>query len=145
MRLKHFLLLFLFFSSSFIFSQSNEHDLWIIDFNENLNSPLTSQELVLISNAFDNEAIKRIKKIKALEKNIKDILRNRVKILTKKFNVEEELPKLSTITNQNSPKIFNKINFNPFLYDFDFESIESQIYRVDGTDFIINIIPKKLK
>ena len=115
MRLKHFLLLFLFFSSSFIFSQSNEHDLWIIDFNENLNSPLTSQELVLISNAFDNEAIKRIKKIKALEKNIKDILRNRVKILTKKFNVEEELPKLSTITNQNSPKIFNKINFNIFM------------------------------
>ena len=57
----------------------------------------------------------------------------------------EKFAKLSSITNSNSSQIFNKHNFNPLLYDFDFESFESQIYRVDGTDYIINIIPKRLK
>ena len=47
--------------------------------------------------------------------------------------------------NSNLSQIFNKHNFNPLLYDFDFESFESQIYRVDGTDYIINIIQKRLK
>ena len=38
---------------------------------------------------------------------------------------------------------FNPKDFNPLLYDFDFD--KNQIYRVDGTDYIINIIPKQLK
>ena len=64
---------------------------------------------------------------------MKDILRNRVQILTKRYLPSEKFLKLSSITNSNSSQIFNKNNFNPLLYDFDFESFESQIYRVDGT------------
>lgn len=91
------------------------------------------------------EAFYKIINYNAMEKNIKDILRNRVQILTKRFYPSEKLPKLSSIINSNLPQIFNKNNFNPLLYDFDFESFESQIYRVDGTDYIINIIPRRLK
>ena len=106
---------------------------------------MTNQEIRFIKSALAEEAYYRIINAKALEQNIKDILRNRVQILTKRYIPNEKFAKLSSITNSNSSQIFNKHNFNPLLYDFDFESFESQIYRVDGTDYIINIIPKRLK
>ena len=67
------------------------------------------------------------------------------KILNKKFTVNESFIKLSSVSNSNKSSSFSPNNFNPLLYDFDFESKTGQIYRVDGTDYIINIIPKKLK
>ena len=145
MKLKYFALLPLFFTFSFIFSQSDKHNPWIIELGESVTNPLTNQEIRFIKSALGEEAYYRIINFKALEKNIKDILRNRVQILTKRYFPSEKLPKLSSITNSNSSQIFDKYNFNPLLYDFDFESFESQIYRVDGTDYIINIIPKRLK
>ena len=106
---------------------------------------MTNKEISFIKSALGEEAYYRIINVKALEQNIKDILRNRVQILTKRYFPYEKFPKLSSITNSNSSQIFNKYNFNPLFYDFDFESFKSQIYRVDGTDYIINIIPKRLK
>ena len=145
MKLKYFALLPLFFSFSFIFSQSDKHNPWIIELGESVTNPLTDQEITFIKSALGDEAYYRIINIKALEQNIKDILRNRVQILTKRYFPSEKFPKLSSISNSNSSQIFNKYNFNPLFYDFDFESLESQVYRVDGTDYIINIIPKRLK
>ena len=145
MKLKYFALLPLFFSFSFIFSQSDKHNPWIIELGESVTNPLTDQEIRFIKSALGEEAYYRIINIKALEQNIKDILRNRVQILTKRNLPSEKFPKSSSITNSNSSQKFSKYNFNPLLYDFDFESLESQVYRVDGTDYIINIIPKRLK
>ena len=145
MKLKYFTLLPLIFTFSFIFSQSDKHNPWIIELGESVANPLTKQEIRFIKSAISEEAYYRIINVKALEQNIKDILRNRVQILTKKYFPSEKFPKLSSIMNSNLSQIFNKHNFNPLLYDFDFESFESQIYRVDGTDYIINIIPRRLK
>ena len=145
MKLKYFAILPLFFSFSFIFSQSDKHNPWIIELGDSVTNPLTTQEIRFIKSAFGEEAYYRIINIRALEQNIKDILRNRVQILTKRYFPSEKFPKLSSISNSNSSQIFNKYNFNPLFYDFDFESLESQVYRVDGTDYIINIIPKRLK
>ena len=145
MKLKYFTLLPLIFTFSFIFSQSDKHNPWIIELGESVANPLTKQEIRLIKSALSEEAYYRIINVKALEQNIKDILRNRVQILTKKYFPSEKFPKLSSISNSNSPKVFIKNNFNPFLYDFNFESFKSQIYRVDGTDYLINIIPRRLK
>ena len=145
MKLKYLLLLPFFFTFSFIFSQSGKHNSWIIELGDNVNYPLTNKETLFIKSALGDEAFNRIISIKALEKNIKDILRSRVQILTKRFYPSEKIPKLSSITNSNSPQVFNINNFNPLFYDFDFDSFESQIYRVDGTNYIINIIPKRFK
>ena len=145
MKLKYFVLLPLFFSFSFIFSQSDKHNPWIIELGESVTSPLTNQEIRFIKSALGEDAYYRIINIRALEQNIKDILRNRVQILNKIYIPSEKFLKLSSITNSNSSQIFNKNNFNPLFYDFDFESFESQVYRVDGTDYLINIIPKRLK
>jgi len=145
MRLKHFILSLLFFSCSFLFSQSDKIDSRSYNSNKNLEYPFNSQELSFIDNAFDDETLKRINKIKALEKYIKDILRNRVQILNKKYQTNENLPKLSSVSSLTTIKNFNINNFNPLLYNFDFDSQKSQIYRVDGTDLVINIIPKEKK
>lgn len=145
MRLKHFILSLLFFSCSFLFSQSDKIDSWSYNSNKNLEYPFNNQELSFIDNAFDDETLKRINKIKALEKYVKDILRNRVQILNKKYHTNENLPKLSSVSSAAITKIFNKNSFNPLLYNFDFDSQISQIYRVDGTDYIINVIPKNIQ
>ena len=145
MKLKN-LLFFLFFSLIFFsYGQNSKHDSWILDIDENINIPLSDKETQFIKIAYGEEVYNRITSIKALEFNIKDILRNRVQILSKKFNISEGIPKLSSISSLNTPIIFNQKRFNPLLYDFDFESKQSQIYRVDGTDYVINIIPKKIK
>ena len=145
MRLKFLLFSLVFLSYSYIFSQSNKHNSWIIDLNENVNEPLSEKEQLYIQDAYGADIFKKFKKIKALEINIKNILRNRVQILNKKFAVNESFPKLSSVSNSNKSSGFNPNNFNPLLYDFDFNSNISQTYRVDGTDYLINIIPKKFK
>ena len=145
MELKHIILLVLFFSCSFAFSQSDTINSSDTNPEINVDYPFTSQELSFIENAFDDETLKRINKIKALEKYVKDILRNRVQILNKKYQINENLPKLSSVRSSITTKKFNKNNFNPLLYNFDFDSQKTQIYRVDGTDLVINIIPKKIK
>ena len=145
MGLKHIKLLVLFFSSSFAFSQSYTINSLNTNSEKNVDYPLTSQELSFIENAFDDETLKRINKIKPLEKYVKDILRNRVQILNKKYQTNENLPKLSSVSTITTIKKFNTNNFNPLLYNFDFDSQKSQIYRVDGTDLVINIIPKENK
>ena len=145
MVLKHIKLLVLFFSCSFAFSQSDMINSLNTNSEKNVDYHLTNQELSFIENAFDDETLKRIKKIKPLEKYVKDILRNRVQILNKKYQTNENLPKLSSVSTITTIKKFNTNNFNPLLYNFDFDSQKSQIYRVDGTDLVINIIPKKNK
>ena len=145
MGLKHIKLLVLFFSCSFAFSQSDMINLLNTNSEKNVDYPLTSQELSFIENAFDDETLKRINKIKPLEKYVKDILRNRVQILNKKYQTNENLPKLSSVSTITTIKKFNTNNFNPLIYNFDFDSQKSQIYRVDGTDLVINIIPKENK
>lgn len=143
MGLKHITLLVLFFSCSFAFSQSDTINSSDTNPEINVDYPFTSQELSFIENAFDDETLKRINKIKPLEKYVKDILRNRVQILNKKYQTNENLPRLSSVSTFTTIKKFNTNNFNPLLYNFDFDSQKSQIYRVDGTDLIINIIPKE--
>ena len=127
------------------FTQNKKGNNWIIDFNENVSSPFTVTESNNIIEAYGEESFTRIKKNIVFKKNIKDILRNRVSVLVKKFQPNENIPKLSSVYNLNSPTSFIKQEFNPLLYDFDFNDKKSQIFRVDKTDYIILIKPRKLK
>ena len=127
------------------FSQTKNHNSWIIDYKDNVKSPLTRVEINKIKNAYGDETFKRIKKNKALEINIKDILRNRVQILKKKFRDDEKTTKLSAVSNFKEVLNFNPEKFNPLIFNFNFETEINLIYRVDGTDFLINIIPRKYK
>ena len=141
------LLLSLFFLISIdnINSQNKNYNLWTIEFNENVNSPLNDIEKKYILEAYGESTYKRILNINPLLLNIKDILRNRVQILQKKYYVKEGLEKLSSVKRINTSLSPDLNKFNPLLYDFDFESKKNQIYRVDNTDYLINILPRKYK
>ena len=145
MRPKHLLLSLVFFSCSFIFSQSEKHNSWIIDINENVNTPLNTKEIKFIKDAYGNSGYERIISIKPLEQNIKDILRNRVKILIKKYSYDESIIGLNSVNSFNQFIKFNPKDFNPLIYEFNFDYESGQIFRVEGTDYIINIIPKQYK
>ena len=141
------LLLSLFFLISIhnIESQNKNYNSWTIEFNENVHRPLNDIEIKYILEAYGESTYKRILNINPLLLNIKDILRNRVEILKKKYYKNEEIKKLSLVKKTNSNQIFDINDFNPLLYDFDFESKKNQIYRVDNTDYLINILPRKYK
>lgn len=141
------LLLSLFFLISIhnIESQNKNYNSWTIEFNENVHRPLNDIEIKYILEAYGESTYKRIININPLLLNIKDILRNRVEILKKKYYKNEEIKKLSLVKKTNSNQIFDINDFNPLLYDFDFESKKNQIYRVDNTDYLINILPRKYK
>lgn len=131
--------------SNYSFSQKSNPNNWIIDINENVNTPLTLQEQLYIKAAYGNSVYERIVSIKPLEQNIKDILRNRVKILIKKYSPDESIIGLSSVNSFNKSIKFNPKDFNPLIYEFNFDSKNGQIFRVEGTDYIINIIPKQYK
>ena len=144
-RIIWLLSLFFLISIDNIESQNKNYNSWIIEFNENVYSPLNDIEKKYILEAFGESTYKRIININPLLLNIKDILRNRVQILQKKYYANEEIKKLSLLKKINSARIFDLNDFNPLLYDFDFESKKNQIYRVDNTDYLINILPRKYK
>lgn len=131
--------------SNYSFSQKSNPNNWIIDINENVNTPLTLQEQLYIKAAYGNSVYERIVSIKPLEQNIKDILRNRVKILIKKYYADESIIGLSSVNSSSQSIKFNPKDFNPLIYEFNFDSKNGQIFRVEGTDYIINIIPKQYK
>lgn len=145
MFFKHFLFFILFFSFLNIYSQHSDHNLWIYDISENVKEEFTDKEIIFIKDAYGNSGYKRIVAIKGLEKYIKDILRNRVQILKKKFLPNENIKNLNSVRSKISTSNFSLNDFNPLLYNFDFESKYNQVYRIQGTDYIINIIPKKYK
>ena len=131
--------------SNYSFSQKSDPNNWIIYINENVNTPLTLQEQLYIKAAYGNSVYERVVSIKPLEQNIKDILRNRVKILIKKYYPDESIIGLSSVNKSSKSIKFNPKDFNPLIYEFNFDSKNGQIFRVEGTDYIINIIPKQYK
>ena len=150
--MKRILIIFiclLFFNSSG-FSQDRERNSWISSFPENINLPLNASEIDKIESAYDDKAyIKKIYSSKALTKEFKDILRNRVKIEQENIKDISTVPYLSSVKFLGNKKLFPKKfivnNFNPLLYEFNFNSKTKKIYRVDGTNYLIIINPKILK
>ena len=150
--MKHNLIIFIYlllfnFSG---FSQERERKSWISSFPENVNLPLSSSEIDKIESAYDDKSyLNKIYSSKALMKEFKDILRNRVKIEQENIKDISYAPLLSSIKFHGNKKLlkrkFDLKFFNPLLYDFDFFSKKKKIYRVDGTNYLIIINPKILK
>ena len=140
----------LFFFNSFGFAQERERNPWISNFPDNVNLPLNAFEIDKIESAYDDKAfLKKIYSSKALMKEFKDILRNRVKIEQENIKDISSVPHLSSVKFFGNKKLlkrkFDSEFFNPLLYDFDFSSKKKKIYRVDRTNYLIIINPKILK
>ena len=121
-----------------------ENSTRMVNFKANVQFPLNSYEEELIrevyKDAYDSQVLNNPERLR----NLKDILRNRVSVQYLP-SFQKEVKSLSEVSlfNKYNPKIkrkrFDKDNFNPLSYNFDFFSKSPQIYRVDNTDYYIVI------
>ena len=145
MKPNFFILIFVFSFYLTAFSQEKKTNSWITEYPKNIALPLTSLENKKIEAAFQDELyLNRIYSSKSLITDIKDILRNRVSIELENIKDISHLPLLSSLNFKVKTK-FDLRNFNPLLYDFDFQSKTQKMFRVDDTNYIIIIKPKSLK
>jgi len=134
--------------NQFIFSQKFDEQKWVVDFPENVNTELTSEENNMIEEAFGMDLKNKILSNHSRLMDIKDILRNRVELFdAKEKNISSimTLSKVPLYDFRLLPKSFDPNNFNPLLYNFNFYSKETLVYRVENTSYLIFIQPRKLK
>ena len=145
MKPNFFILIFVFSFYLTAFSQEKKANSWITEYPNNIALPLTNLEIEKIEAAFQDELyLNRIYSSKSLITDIKDILRNRVSIELENIKDISHLPLLSSLNFKVKTK-FDLRNFNPLLYDFDFQSKTQKMFRVDDTNYVIIVKPKSLK
>ena len=145
MKPNFFILIFVFSFYLTAFSQEKKINSWITEYPKNTVLPLTNLEIKKIEAAFEDELyLNRIYSSKSLITDIKDILRNRVSIELENIKDISHLPLLSSLNFKVKTK-FDLRNFNPLLYDFDFQSKTQKMFRVDDTNYVIIVKPKSLK
>tara|TARA_Y200000002_G_scaffold168734_1_gene139164 strand:- start:851 stop:1288 length:438 start_codon:yes stop_codon:yes gene_type:complete len=145
MKPNFFILIFVFSFYLTAFSQEKKTNSWITEYPKNTAFPLTNLEIKKIEAAFEDELyLNRIYSSISLITDIKDILRNRVSIELENIKDISHLPLLSSLNFKVKTK-FDLRNFNPLLYDFDFQSKTQKMFRVDDTNYVIIVKPKSLK
>jgi len=128
-----------------------KHNEWVTHYPSNVDLPFSKSELKKLEEAYGQNLNDQILDRPIRVKDIKDILRNRVNIYQENIKDISTIPLLSNIPtfdiynhNLNRP-IFNRNDFNPLLYNFNFFLKTKQIYRVDNTNFLVVIKPRELK
>jgi hypothetical protein len=145
MKPNFFILIFVFSFYLTAFSQEKKTNSWITEYPKNIALPLTNLEIKKIEAAFEDELyLNRIYSSKSLITDIKDILRNRVSIELENIKDISHLPLLSSLNFKVKTK-FDLRNFNPLLYDFDFQSKTQKMFSVDDKNYVIIVKPKSLK
>lgn len=84
-------------------------------------------------------------------KALNDLLENRIKIVNSPIVGDDKYTKLSSVSllNKYNPNLerdkeFDPENFNALKYNMNFFTTQTQVYRVDNTDFIL-VIEKQRK
>ena len=119
----------------------------VVSYNENVNQPLSFEELSFIKEVYGDYAQRDILNRPQRLKDVKNILRNRLEIVNIPNPNNQKLCKLLSevplfdayVDNLKRDVVFNKNTFNPLKYVFDFYSRGGAIYRVDNTNYFIKI------
>lgn len=141
-------LAFLTLCLAFLFGYAQEQKLSKvkhITYKENVNAPLTSSELQMINEVYQEFSQSDILDRPQRLKEIKNILRNRVEIYQENKKNLATLTKLSQVSLFNTYNetierdlVFNPNTFNPLKYQFNFDSRRlTKRYRVDNTNYVI--------
>ena len=131
--------------STSLFSQSRKQK--TVSYNSNVNAPLTSSELALITEVYGSTTNENILDKPQRLKDIKNILRNRVEIKSvPKTSDQKPCTLLSEVllmdyyvSDLQRDTNFNPQNFNPLKYLFNYNSYGTHMYRVDNTNYFIII------
>jgi len=151
MKFKLLLLLPLLFLSFSSFSQEKTNTK--IDFPENVNAPLTSTEKEMIKEVYKSEAKSMVFDNESFLKDIKHLLRNRIVIYEennakgqKKCKLLSEVALFDDYNkNLERDKTFDLENFNPLKYKLDFFANGTYLYRIDGTNYFIQVTSQHRK
>ena len=124
---------------------------WTTHYPSNTDAPFSKSELSKLQEAYDQNLKVQILDRPIRIKDIKDILRNRVYIYQENIKNLSDIGLLSEVAlfdiynKKNIRPVFDRNNFNPLLYNFNFFSKLTQTYRVDNTNYLIVIKPRELK
>lgn len=118
-----------------------------ITYNENVNLPLTTQEMAMITEVYGEHTQQYVLDNPQQLKSIKNILRNRVEVYQENTKDLSDLVKLSEVplydafNDQLQRDVsFNPNGFNALKYDFNFYSRDiTKRFRVDNTNYVIVI------
>lgn len=146
MKTKLFIVLPILFLSFTIFSQEAKST--PISFPDNVEAPLTKKEKAMINEVYQSKANELVYQNSDFLKDLKHLLRNRITIYkdtnpkTQKFTkLLSEVPLFndynSSLTRDAN---FNINNFNPLKYKLNFFSKGTYVYRIDNTDYFIQVI-----
>ncbi|WP_282044294.1 hypothetical protein [Winogradskyella flava] len=119
-----------------------------VKYNENVNVPLSISEKEMIEEVYKGWAAKEILDNPLRLKQIKHLLRNRIRIIKIDIKAKQKscqlLSEIELFNHYNKDlkrdELFNKDKFNPLKYDFNFYSSIPVMYRVDGTNYYIQIM-----
>jgi hypothetical protein len=140
------LVLFLLLITGSLFAQKS---IGIIEFPSEVSAPLTNAERLQLLEVFGDGFNKLVLENPTQLQNFKFLLRSRIKIISTNKVDLSEVPKLSDLelfdtSNKNlqRPKTFDPSNFNPLIYQFQWYSPTQQIYHINNTDLLLQIIPQ---
>ena len=147
--LPRILILFLLFSFNEINGQTAQNvEFKAVKYKPNVDAPLTSDELLKIRELYKESTEDVILNDKARLKRIKHLLRNRLKI----FKLDQKdkqrnytlLSEVELFNHYNSELkrdiVFDRYGFNPLKYNLNFYPSQNVLYRIDGTNYFVQIM-----
>jgi len=145
MKLKLLLLASLMFVSFSAFSQDKKSI--SIDYPDNVEAPLTNKEKATIDQVYQSKAKEMVYDNDKFLKDIKHLLRNRITVYEdsnpetqKKCKLLSEVPLFNEYNKDIKREVnFNIENFNPLKYELDFFAKGTYVYRIDNTNYFIQV------
>ena len=127
--------------------KTTKQSLPLVNYNTNVNSPLTLVERQQLEEVYGDKLHEHVLSKPERLKAIKNIFRNRISVVEianpnnqKETKLLSEVPLFDYyVSNLKRDVTFNKNNFNPFKYNFDFYSRGTSMYQVDNTNYFIVI------
>lgn len=125
-------------------SVSNYSGSKTVIFDSNVDAPLNGIEKEMLTDVYGETLHKNVLDNPQRLKSIKNILRNRVEILKmshypKDYKLLSKVPLFDKYNSSLKREVFSKSTFNPLKYNFDFYAKQTQVFRVDNTNFYIII------
>lgn len=113
-------------------------------FKPNVSFPLNGTEKKMLTEVYGESLKENILDSPQRLKSIKNILRNRVEVLSisnysKDYKLLSQVPLFDKYNASLKREIFNSSKFNPLKYSFDFYTKQTQVFRVDNTDYYVVI------
>jgi hypothetical protein len=146
MTLKANLLMVLILIGGTVFSQNSVKP---IQFPADTSDPLNANELSQLKEVYGDFLKDYLLDRPNQLRNMKFLLRSRIKIIrvpNKDLSGFQKLSDLPLFSNYNRnikrPSEFDSATFNPLIYGFQWFSPNQQMFQIDNTDLLLQIIPQ---